>query len=216
MCRKNIYKYLTSSNDLPMIFFYTFANCKTINFITNIIHLKKKKMKKSILMIAVSAILVVFTTSCEKDKTDAEILYSAKNGWTITAATSSPAYPLMLDGADISVVDLFQGFIKDCELDDYYKFEESGALKLNPGKDKVTVTEAAGWKCGDASEISLGNWKLDNDEEATKFTYFYLPYFEDNMTNNTIVDLSNDKIIVSVTFNEEGVKYTFTLTYTKN
>ncbi len=172
-------------------------------------------MKKSILMIAVSTLLVVCITSCKKDdeKTGYDYLTEAKNGWKLTTATSDPAYQLEV-GAPVT--DLFQGFIRDCEKDDIMYFNTDKSQKLNPGKDKKSVVdlgEEEGYGCGDASEITLGTWELNAEETA--FTRFYLPYYDENMTNNTIITLDENTLIVSVPIKDDVNNVTLTLTYTK-
>ena len=166
-------------------------------------------------MIATCALIAMSVTSCKEDpKTGAECLTGAKNGWKLTTAVADPAYPLEV-GAPVT--NLLQGFVKDCELDDILYFQTTKVLMLNPGKDKKTVVdlgEESGFGCGTATEISLGNWELNGDEKS--FSSFYLPYFDEKMTNNTIIELTETTLIVSVTFKDTDSKnYTFTLTYTK-
>ena len=167
-------------------------------------------------MITLCAIVAFSTTSCkeETEKTGYDYLTEAKNGWKLTSATSDPAYDLEI-GAPVT--NLLQGFVKSCELDDILYFNTSKALMLNPGKDKKTVVDLGedNWDCGDATERSLGNWNLSTDEKS--FTSFYLPYFDEKLTNITIIELSEKTLVVSVPFYDEVVEksYTFTLTYTK-
>jgi hypothetical protein len=171
-------------------------------------------MKKSFLMIAVCAMFAVSVTSCKKDeeKTGYDYLVEAKHGWKLTTATSNPAYKLE---AGASITNLFQGFIKDCEVDDIMYFNTDKSQKLNPGKDKQTNVLTDGkWACNDASETTLGTWALAEGEKS--FTSFHLPYFDENMAVNTIISLDENTLIVSIPVqDDEGNNVVMTLTYTK-
>lgn len=170
-------------------------------------------MKKSILMIAVSALLVFSTISCNKDeKTGYDYLTEPKNGWKLTVAVSNPAYE-MQDGTLVS--DLITGFLESCERDDIMYFKTTEAQIIDPGKDKQTTNE--NYECVERSEKSLGNWKLSNDEGS--FTSFYLPYFPgDNLGSANaakIVTLNENTLTVNASIKDGTNNVIFTLTYTK-
>lgn len=170
-------------------------------------------MKKSILMIAVSALLVFCTTSCKDDeKTGYDYLTEPKNGWKLTVAVSNPAYE-KADGTMVS--DLLTGFLESCEHDDIMYFKTTDAQIVDPGKDKQTTND--NFDCVERSEKSLGNWQLSSDEKS--FTSFYLPYFPgDNLGKEgvaKIVTLNENTLTVNAGINDGDNDVTFTLTYTK-
>lgn len=166
---------------------------------------------KKVLSIVVLALVCVFAfTSCNKEKTMEELL-TIEKGWTLSAATSTPAY-VMNSGAQIS--NLFEGYFLDCEKDDIIKFKSDGYQYVNPGKE--ICEEGTG---GDthAKEWSPGKWSLN---ESAKTLVMHLQYFDDSQKNATIVSLTEKELKVNVTINitpnevtkAEGT-YTWTLTY---
>ena len=169
-------------------------------------------MKKSFLMIAVSAMLVLSVTSCQEDKTGEDYLIDAKNGWELKNATSVPAY-VKLDGTEVS--NLMNGFMESCEVDDIMYFKNTDAQTIDPGKDKQTTNDD--FDCVERGEKSLGNWSIANDEKS--FTSFYLPYFPgDNYGHNgltEILSLDKDNLIVNVRINDGANNVIFTLTYAR-
>lgn len=161
-------------------------------------------MKKVLSIVALALVCVFAFTSCNKEKTMEELL-TIEKGWTLSAATSTPAY-VMNNGDQIS--NLFDGYFYDCEKDDIIKFKSDGYQYVNPGKEKCE---------GDpAQETSLGKWSLN---ESAKTLVMHLQYFNDTQKNATIVSLTENELKVNVTINitnevtkAEGT-YTWTLTY---
>jgi len=178
---------------------------------------------KKFFLVAITILIastLVFTSCVKPEKTRTELLTQAKS-WTLTAATSDPAYQLSL-GAPIT--NLFDGYISSCELDDYITFNANGSQILNFGKDGSTHP------CDVAQtlkEKSLGNWSLANDDTQLQF---YFPAYEQKVTA-TIITLNETTLKLSLPIHEDdgvisspnyrGPKdaktirdYVFTLTYT--
>lgn len=176
-------------------------------------------MKKNILILAICAFVAFGFTSCKEEKTDYEIAIenlTTTKGWTLKTATCDPAYELSVDA---SITDLFLGYIKDCELDDYLYFNSNNSQLLNPGKDGKTTN--AEYLCADATEVALGNWDLSEDMKTLKF---YLPYYRGALLEATVLTLSETTLTLNVKIAEDdGVdpskvirNYTFNLSYTRN
>jgi hypothetical protein len=178
-------------------------------------------MKKTIL-VSLAVLAAILFTACPKPLLTTEEMLIQKKGWTLTAATSDPAYLLDKDGMDIPITNLFDGYIYSDEIDDIIYFKENKSEILNYGKDKSTCN---GLFTG--TERSLGNWELVTD----KLLKFYFPAYEE-LLEAVVLDISEETLKLSVKINEDdgvgaakglpyrgakGAKtirpYTFTLTY---
>lgn len=163
-------------------------------------------MKKSTLsIIVVAAVCMLAFSSCTKEKTMTEML-QIKKGWTLSTATSSPAYNLNGGG---QIGNLFDGYVFDCEKDDIITFKEDGFEYMNPGDD-VCENQAA-------DESSIGSYSLNEDAMTMDMQ---IPFFYDAAVESVkVVELTEDVLKVNYTFTEveETTKapgtYTFTLTY---
>lgn len=175
--------------------------------LTNLLSIKiYKVMKKSTLsIIVVAAVCMLAFSSCTKEKTMTEML-QIKKGWTLSTATSSPAYNLNGGG---QIGNLFDGYVFDCEKDDIITFKEDGFEYMNPGDD-VCDNQAA-------DESSIGSYSLNEDAMTMDMQ---IPFFYDAAVESVkVVELTEDVLKVNYTFTEveETTKapgtYTFTLTY---
>jgi len=157
------------------------------------------------------------------DPMTSENLLTQENGWKLTTFTSVPPY-VLFNGEEIS--NMFEGFLYECELDDIIVFYKNYSQYLKYGKFLCD------WDSG--SGVTLGNWKIKNNESVLEFQ---LPYFFDINDNfarleGRIVTLDNNtlKIDVPLEFDDGGTakrgliasgrtkaieKYVFTLTYSK-
>lgn len=175
--------------------------------LTNLLSIKiYKVMKKSTLsIIVVAAVCMLAFSSCTKEKTMTEML-QIKKGWTLSTATSAPAYNLNGGG---QIGNLFDGYVFDCEKDDIITFKEDGFEYMNPGDD-VCDNQAA-------DESSIGSYSLNEDAMTMDMQ---IPFFYDAAVESVkVVELTEDVLKVNYTFTEveETTKapgtYTFTLTY---
>lgn len=172
-------------------------------------------MKKNFFILAICAVVALGFSACTDEPTATENLTTSK-GWTLTSATCDPAYELSI-GAPIT--NLFQGFILPCEVDDILYFNINGGQLLNPGKDGQTAD--ANYECAAATEVSLGNWTLTNEDKTLKF---FLPYYKGFLLEATILTLNETTLTISVPISENDGEdpaktirnYTFTLSYTRN
>lgn len=164
-------------------------------------------MKKNIFILALCAIVAFGFTSCEPtDKSKTELLTVTK-GWTLTAASSNPAYIM---GGGATITDLYNdGFIYSCEKDDIITFETSGAQKLNPNKN---ICEGD----GAITELtSLGNWSFADDEAKLNM---HLPYFENSpkvKCHILSLDENTLKVQAQITYKETNEDYDMTFTYSR-
>jgi hypothetical protein len=176
-------------------------------------------MKKTILSLLAITIAILFTACPVVEKTPEEMLTQSK-GWTLTAATSDPAYLLDKDGMDVPITNLFDGFIYDDELDDIIYFKTNKSQILDYGKDGSTCNGEYTGK-----ERSLGNWELVTD----KLLKFYFPAYEE-LLEAVVLTLNDNTLKLSVKIAEDDGKektlpyrgvtgrktirdYIFTLTY---
>ena len=170
-------------------------------------------MKKVIFSVMVVAVATMVFSSCDKDKTNTEMLTN-KKGWKLVEATSSPSYELA-NGSKIS--NLRDGYLRDFELDDIIFFKEDGALTVDPGS-KLPAAEQAGWK----TAKTIGTWAFLEKETKIKMQIpFWYPANEADTRDADVVDLNlldKDNLRVSLTFTEAetGFKYTFALVYAIN
>lgn len=175
--------------------------------LTNLLSIKiYKVMKKSTLsIIVVAAVCMLAFSSCTKEKTMTEML-QIKKGWTLSTATSSPAYNLNGGG---QIGNLFDGYVFDCEKDDIITFKEDGFEYMNPGDD-VCDNQAA-------DESSIGSYSLNEDAMTMDMQ---IPFFYDAAVESVkVVELTEDVLKVNYIFTETAQTtkapgdYTFTLTY---
>jgi len=169
-------------------------------------------MKKTLLLVAVAALVAVSFTSCNNDKTYTELLTQSK-GWVLSAASTSPSY-LLSDGS--YATDLINdGYLYAYEVDDIITFAENGAETINPGK---LIDTTAGYQ----AEVAT-TWSFDNAENPTTIT-MQLPFFynaagtsyDTEAETCTILSLTSEEFRIKYTFNAESTAkeaYSFTLTY---
>lgn len=150
-----------------------------------------------------------FTATCEVTIAKMGISYLTEFGWRLTKATFSPAYE-MLSGE--LIVDLFNGFLESCEIDDILYFKTNNAQILNPGADNKSTN--IDLDCVQMPEKTLGNWQLSKDEKS--FTSFYLPYFPEDKFTPTIITLTRNRLSISLPIKDEANDVTLTLDYSAN
>ena len=166
-------------------------------------------MKKSILSIFAIALVGLFAfTSCNDKKTMTDYLTSSK-GWTLSEATTTPAWTL---NNNAQITNLFDGYIYDCEKDDIITFNTDGYVYFDNGKDV----------CPDypSNETSLGKWEINEEENILNMQIPFFGTEDTEMEGCTIVELNKDILKVNFTWtltedDSKGVPgtYTFTLTY---
>ena len=175
--------------------------------------LKHKKMKKTFLVLAAAAMIVLGFTSCGGNKTYAELLTAQTKGWVLSAATSDPAY-VFESATTPPSSDIYNDYLEDYEQDDILKFQENGILLIEPG-DKIVADY------GYQSTVSA-TWNLSSDE--TKLN-LQLPFFYDDsymmydqdMESCSINSLTKKELVISYAFNDNVSptkgEYVFTMTY---
>ena len=153
-------------------------------------------MKKVILSVVVVALATVVFTSCKDDPTKEELL-TDKKGWKLSSAVTNPAYT---NSKGVTSVDLLECWFAACELKDVLYFKTDKATSLTSGCDGTKET--------------TGTWEFLKDETQLRFR---LHYFEDDTPVYdvvTIKELSEDTFKYDFTWkDDDGVHYTFTLTY---
>jgi len=160
-------------------------------------------MKKTFL--AAMALIVAFAfTSCEDSQKTREELLTQKKGWELQTATSFPKYT-NFDGE--SSEDLTQVFFLECELDDILEFNTDKSSFMNFGK---LVCEGETEK-----KVSLGNWKLKDNDQVLEF---HLPYFFDANDNFAlleakvqVLDENTLTLRIPITFEEPAPEKSFSL-----
>jgi len=168
-------------------------------------------MKKGTLILtAVIAMAVIFSSCKEKEKTKTELL-TIKKGWVLSAATSSPAYALS-DGS--FATDLMKdGYLYECELDEVIKFTDNGAQTIVPN----TLCEEFGYQTETAAL-----WTFEDDETILKMQLpmFYNAAgtsFDEEFEKCQILALTEKELRLKYTFtdteNPTKGEYSFTLTY---
>ncbi|MBO4503269.1 MAG: hypothetical protein J5730_00450 [Bacteroidales bacterium] len=170
-------------------------------------------MKKTFLVLAAAAMIVLGFTSCGGNKTYAELLTAQTKGWVLSAATSDPAY-VFESATTPPSSDIYNDYLEDYEQDDILKFQENGILLIEPG-DKIVADY------GYQSTVSA-TWNLSSDE--TKLN-LQLPFFYDDsymmydqdMESCSINSLTKKELVISYAFNDNVSptkgEYVFTMTY---
>lgn len=169
-------------------------------------------MKKlQVIALAFVAFVMLFSSCKKTDETNTALL-CYKNGWVLTAATTSPAYK-MSDGSNCT--NLMECYLQECELDDVIAFTEDGGQTINP---KEVCTDFG------LQSQKASTWKFNADET---YLYCQLPFFyndnEDSFNekqeNCKIMSLTSDELKLAYTFEVYDVvskaaeEYTFYLTY---
>lgn len=143
-------------------------------------------------------------------------LLTIPQGWRLSAAESSPAYP-MSNGLIVS--NLFNGYLYDFELDDIIVFSTNGTHVLQPG-----TLIPSGMDIPYQVETNLGQWYFDNPANPT-LLFMQIPFFwnqdgtgpDPAVEQCALIELSTDMLMISYTFNDDENPskgtYTFTLTY---
>lgn len=168
-------------------------------------------MKKTFLVAAMAVVCAVFFTACPnpEEKTYADYLMSAKKGWVLEAAASSPAYE-MASGEFVS--DLMNGYLYDYELDDVMTFTESNGFYIQTiGPGANVDAEGEGYQ----EEVAY-QWQLDSENDG--WLYMQVPFFYDDVQEYChILSLTEDVFKFNCTMNDDEPSakgtYTFTLTY---
>jgi hypothetical protein len=139
------------------------------------------------------SLILLALFSCEDDEKSKTELLTGKT-WKMTGYTVDPAYNYF--GTLIS--DIFAQW-DACDKDDIYSFKtdktytfEEGLTKCDPEDDQVYET---------------GTWTFNADETVLVLTT------EGETYNMTIVELSSGTLILTDQEQEEGIYYTYTLTF---
>jgi hypothetical protein len=168
-------------------------------------------MKKTLLVLAAAAMIVLGFTSCGGEKTYTELLTGQTKGWVLSAATSEPGYLL---NSGRTTADLMDGYLYEEEMDDIITFQENGIMTIDPG---TKTTPDYGYQT-----TVIANWNLSADNSTLNMQ---IPFFYDetNMMYDQeaesckIVSLTSKELVVAYTFNDDEAPakgtYTFTLTY---
>ena len=168
-------------------------------------------MKKTFLVLAAAAMIILGFTSCGGDKTYTEILTEQTKGWVLSAATSDPAYELSIGRTTANLLD---GYLYEEEIDDIITFKENGIMTIDPG---TKTNPDYGYQ-----GTVIANWNLSADQSTLNMQ---IPFFYDgtNMMYDAEVEsckissLTNKELVITYTFNDDEAPakgtYTFTLTY---
>jgi len=156
-------------------------------------------MKKTIFaLMALTLVFAVAFVACNKDKDKTETQEEKytkcliqKKGWTLSTATSIPAFKPNVGTPDEN---LFKSFFMECELDDILYFYENKSSILNFGKEKC------GAPYPDGKDMSLGNWRLIKNAEVLEF---HLPYFTDDddkmlEIEGKIITLDDNTLVIRI------------------
>lgn len=170
-------------------------------------------MKKTFLVLAAAAMIVLGFTSCGGNKTYAELLTAQTKGWVLSAATSDPAY-VFVSATTPPSSDIYNDYLEDYEQDDILIFKEDGVLLIDPG---TKIVEGYGYQ-----STATASWSLSSDE--TKLN-LQLPFFynyegtsyDTDMESCTINSLTKKELVISYAFNDNVSptkgEYVFTMTY---
>lgn len=168
-------------------------------------------MKKTFLVLAAAAMIVLGFTSCGGDKTYTELLTQQTKGWVLSAATSEPGYELT---SGRTTANLMDGYLYEEEMDDIITFQENGIMTIDPGK---LVTEGYGYQ-----STAVANWNLsaDNTMLNMQIPFFYNEsnmMYDQEVESCKILNLTSKELVIEYTFNDDEPAtkgtYTFTLTY---
>jgi len=161
-------------------------------------------MKKVILSVVVVALAAVVMSSCNKDKTNEELLTNSK-GWVISKAISSPEYT---NSGGVTSADLTKSWFYPCELNDVLKF-----ISDKDGKRTVLTTTCDG---NVKTKETLGKWGFTSEEKDNIKLKFRLPFFEEDEEDVVkVTALEEDIFEFEYTWSPDGdgEKYKFTITY---
>ncbi|MCR4856789.1 MAG: hypothetical protein K5890_01130 [Bacteroidales bacterium] len=170
-------------------------------------------MKKTLLVLAAAAMIVLGFTSCGGDKTYTELLTGQTKGWVLSAATSDPAYVFSSPTTPPST-DVYNDYLEEYEQDDIITFQENGIMTIDPG---AKVVEGYGYQ-----SATVAAWNLSSDNSTLNMQ---LPFFYDEsgmmwdqeMESCKIVSLTSKELVIAYSFNDNESpakgEYTFTLTY---
>jgi len=168
-------------------------------------------MKKTFLVLAAAAMIILGFTSCGSDKTYSELLMEQTKGWVLSAATSDPAYEL---STGRSTANLLDGYLYDEEADDIITFKENGIMTIDPGSN---VGDGYGYQ-----STVIASWNISADQSTLNMQ---IPFFYDETSmmydaeieGCSIVSLTSKELVIAYTFNDDESPakgtYTFTLTY---
>lgn len=168
-------------------------------------------MKKTFLVLAAAAMIVLGFTSCGGDKTYTELLTQQTKGWVLSAATSEPGYLLE---SGLRTANLMEGYLYDFEMDDIITFQENGIMTIDPGK---LTAEDYGYQ-----STAVANWNLsaDNTMLNMQLPFFYnesYMMYDQEVESCKILSLTSKELVIEFTFNDDENPakdtYTFTLTY---
>ncbi|MDR3046809.1 MAG: hypothetical protein LBU51_04230 [Bacteroidales bacterium] len=157
-------------------------------------------MKKNVLIIAICAIFAIGLTSCGKPKTATQLL--TDKGWVLTEATVTPAY--QVDTYEFINDCIKDGWFKSWELDDIILFDETGGVKVDPGK-LLPTNDWAVYK----TLTSIGTWSFDK-EENPEYLSFQLPWWYND--EYTAPDAAVEKCTI-VILNETTLRLRITFDY---
>ena len=149
------------------------------------------------------ALATMVFSSCDKDKTNEELL-SIKKGWVMSKATSTPAYTNR-DG--VTDADLAKSWFYECELNDVLTFIDD-----KDGKRSVLTTSCNG---NIKDKETLGTWEFTNTNPLK--LKFRIPFFEEDFRAEVFVEnLDADNFVFSYTWvpdEDSGIEYTFRVSY---
>lgn len=155
-------------------------------------------MKYVMFSLALAGLL--FTTSCNKDEDkptpDKTGLLTA-NSWVLKDLTVSPAYDWFGDGNPIT--DIYALF-PVCALDDYTTFQRDGKAIFNEGASKCFAEDP---------DIRAATWAWQENETVIAVT-------ESGETEKwKVTRLTATELSADYSATEDGVTYTFSLSYGK-
>jgi hypothetical protein len=171
-------------------------------------------MKRTFIIAAFSVVLAFAFSACtDPNQTDYDIKKEAltlKDGWVLTTATCAEGYELE-DGGKIN--NLFDGYIRDYEVDDIWYFDATGAQMYDYNKI-LDEGQTAG-------KFSLGNWTLSEDAATLSL---HLPWYEGYpIVEAKLQNVDSKELkVMAVIHEDDGVntktvrEYTFVLTFKKN
>ncbi len=148
-------------------------------------------------LVAMLGLLAICSTSCKKDNDDvkkAEILTGGN--WQMTALTTDPAY----DWFGTPVTNIYAQ-LPACIKDDLTVFKTNGTVNFDEGVSKCDPN---------APQTTSGTWAFSTDEKVLSVT-------QDGDTESwNIEELKDNTFKAHYEITEDGLTYTFTVTFKKN
>lgn len=152
------------------------------------------------LILAVACIIPI--SSCKKDKeevkTNTDLL--TQHTWKMSAVTVDPSFPILNDqGEIIGYTNDLYSQLPDCSKDDTQKYNSNGSYIYDEGDTKCSP---------DDPQTSTGSWVFnpsettitETDSQGDTFSY-------------DVIELNDNTLKVSYSFQDGSVTYTFTVTF---